>query len=296
MASAAITIAVLTSPIASPATAIASPATATASLTSPIASPATAITSPATATASLTSPIASPATATAPLALPISPVAYHKFLDHSPEIQLAIWRFCLPPPRIIQVHLASDRDVFFSSTAPPVALQICHDSRREALKVYSPCFQSLSPPWSTHFSKRSRPIYVDPSRDIIYVVGSPPVRKTLFLASGINDDMARMQLIAIGLSALIPGPKLFHDVRNFNMLKTLYVVVKEPNTKPIDFRTGAHQEFDELDKVSGDKLRVYLSKTWCFGRNVVDPPRRTEHDPSLRFVAVQLMIDTPTYK
>ncbi|KAH9203416.1 hypothetical protein DL95DRAFT_152462 [Leptodontidium sp. 2 PMI_412] len=49
--------------------------------------------------------------------------AYHKF---------AIWECSLPPPRIIQAHLRRDGSTFFGNTAPPVALHICANSRKEA--------------------------------------------------------------------------------------------------------------------------------------------------------------------
>ncbi|OAA53395.1 hypothetical protein ISF_08748 [Cordyceps fumosorosea ARSEF 2679] len=87
------------------------------------------------------------------------------------ELRLRIWKHSLPGTRIVPVHCGADELVVDSSvglvaaigcttTIPnPTNLNICTESRAEAIKSYRRCFGFVGQPGH---------IYFDPSRDVLY--------------------------------------------------------------------------------------------------------------------------------
>ncbi len=236
------------------------------------------------------------------------PVVYHKFPDHSPEIQNAIWKWSLPTPRIIQVHFHRDGTLFFSNASPPAALHVCFNSRKEALTAYTPCFET-GPAFSYSNSKGPRrPIYVDLSRDILYVIGNPvKPHYRLHMLSTIYEDAKKVQSVAVDLlddtvSDLYDKicPKLGTPV--LDGLTTLWIIVQRENYKfPLDFRTGAHLEFRELRAASVDRAVDSQAEgleeweAWNRSKAGGNSVCLSGTSPKVRFVEIKLVIHAPAY-
>jgi len=61
-------------------------------------------------------------------------------------------------------------DRFKSREKPPIALQICHESRALALKHYTPSFHSRTTPFSRASEVKQTALYFNPELDTIHVV------------------------------------------------------------------------------------------------------------------------------
>ena len=78
--------------------------------------------------------------------------------DLSPELQLKIWRSTSPAPRNVGIRIRIKEaglrgwQVGKNSPPPPVTLQICHESRLEALKYYSLSFRTPVYPPTVYFN------------------------------------------------------------------------------------------------------------------------------------------------
>lgn len=102
----------------------------------------------------------------------LKPATFTLFPELPSELRLKIWRFCVPGPRTVGVQYKMKRDYFDgkrkfnflgwrSSDPIPVILQICHESRSEALKSCRPAFGSF-------FHQPS--IYIDFEIDAVHFV------------------------------------------------------------------------------------------------------------------------------
>jgi len=91
---------------------------------------------------------------------------FHLFPALPPELRLKIWGYALSVPRNVTVlclegrfERGAPREVKFSSPdRPPALLHVCRESRCEALRIYTPAFQT---------GKGATPIYVAFSQDTI---------------------------------------------------------------------------------------------------------------------------------
>ena len=65
----------------------------------------------------------------------LAPPTFTLFTNLPTELQIKIWGFALPGPRIIQCH-HSKGSVSFNGARPPTALHVCQLSRKIALSVF----------------------------------------------------------------------------------------------------------------------------------------------------------------
>lgn len=94
---------------------------------------------------------------------------FHLFPKLPHELRLEIWRFALPPPRVVELRptgRAGKRRFWITDTSPPVLLRVCHEAREVALGSYSPVSA-----WN-----QTRPVltraYIAYSKDIVYLSDS----------------------------------------------------------------------------------------------------------------------------
>lgn len=87
------------------------------------------------------------------------PTAFSLFPLLAPEIRFKIWQYaCLD--RVVSVRYLPDSDCCLSPSKPPAVLQVCHESRSEALRIYTLSFGTLPKPAR---------IYVNTSQDTLYL-------------------------------------------------------------------------------------------------------------------------------
>ncbi len=86
-------------------------------------------------------------------------VTFHPFPSLPLELRLKIWQAACNISRTLTLTYSSDKDVFHCKTQPPTSFSVSHESRQQALRVYSLCFGTkTSPP----------KIYFNPYHDILY--------------------------------------------------------------------------------------------------------------------------------
>lgn len=103
----------------------------------------------------------------APLNLPVlerdqpGTKPFAQFATFPTELRLLIWQFASHLERIIEIQYINRSTGFKHSSSPrgPAILQVCHESRTEALKVYRKCFGTKKLPKS---------LYVNPSSDVLF--------------------------------------------------------------------------------------------------------------------------------
>ncbi|KAH8593512.1 hypothetical protein B0O99DRAFT_515620 [Bisporella sp. PMI_857] len=77
----------------------------------------------------------------------------------APEIRLKVWQYACPL-RTVSLRYIPEQDICLSPSKPPAVLQVCHESRTEALRTYTLSFGTQS----------SAPrIYFNPYRDVLYL-------------------------------------------------------------------------------------------------------------------------------
>ncbi|KUJ21169.1 uncharacterized protein LY89DRAFT_715435 [Mollisia scopiformis] len=96
-------------------------------------------------------------------------VEFTLFMNLPPELRLKIWFYALPRERLVEVILdkLEPLELFSSSavrspTPVPAILQVCSESRVEALKHYSLMF-------SSRWGVRPARVYFDPSIDVLFM-------------------------------------------------------------------------------------------------------------------------------
>ncbi|EAW10137.1 2EXR domain-containing protein [Aspergillus clavatus NRRL 1] len=145
---------------------------------------------------------------------------FHLFPLLPPELRLRIWSLLLSTPRNIPIacqrgiHPNSRRFArfFTTPTLPPPLLHVNHESRTEALRIYTAQFQ-------TAYSPRS--IYIAFDRDVLQL----PEDVLAYLGA---DELDRVQALTIEVSdASYFGHFYLDVVRRMRRLRRLELVLKE---------------------------------------------------------------------
>ena len=92
------------------------------------------------------------------LVVPSSPIAFPQFPKIPTELRLKVWSYCLPGERVVQFYHFDGH--IRSCQPPPVLLQVCGESRREALRTLKICFATRD---------RRGGAYFNPSLDIFHI-------------------------------------------------------------------------------------------------------------------------------
>lgn len=90
--------------------------------------------------------------------------SFHLFSALPVEIRLEIWQYTCCQPRVVEVYYDGALDQCITTTPQPVALRICSESRREALRLYQPLFGT-----TTHDAR----IYFHRDHDTLYLPRPP---------------------------------------------------------------------------------------------------------------------------
>jgi hypothetical protein len=150
-----------------------------------------------------------------------------------------IWQYTLPASHIIQFTVRDDNDgSFFSGSTPSVALHICSESRQEALSIYQPFFM---------FDREmeSRPIYFCPARDILYFAETNALRDEQFIHR--FPEVKEIQSVALDYNPYNYYFTRSFDLRPFQNLIELILVVRYPDEPVFDFRYCGSMTFFDLD-------------------------------------------------
>lgn len=125
------------------------------------------------------------------------------FADFPPEIRLIVWQFVCSAARVIEVEWIGRTAGFGLKTYPklPAVMGVCHESRKEALKLYKPYFRSKTVPRNS--------ILINPASDIIFFrrVGQSPIwhhnRSVNSLWRHDLGDVRRIAFVQCGSNSLL---------------------------------------------------------------------------------------------
>ena len=159
---------------------------------------------------------------------PILRSATRKGLPSLPaELRLMIWKATIVP-RLLHITVEkiklgkkvrpgqkqlakrkstpSDREIhthvrFRASEKCPITLHICHESRMEALKYYTPSFYSSTLPQHRASSQKQTAIYFNPELDVVHLPDDR-VRFTFHLR-GDDETRRRIKVLAVKGSATV---------------------------------------------------------------------------------------------
>lgn len=180
----------------------------------------------------------------------LSTQSFPRFLELSTEIRLKIWQHCLPGPRAVEVDYGEHSEFLYSKYPPPIALQICRESRAETLKHYELAFNSRP---------NAGCIYFDFARDILHFRYSDtfsifPPDEAL---RTIGHDLARVRFMSCclhdsGINAL--SMPYLPDLRGLKALEDITLLVPPGGQ-------------DGPDRIFVDPSTVSLSP-WCSFRAI----------------------------
>ncbi|KAG9248143.1 hypothetical protein BJ878DRAFT_83427 [Calycina marina] len=89
------------------------------------------------------------------------------FSQFAPEIRFDIWKYACAE-RTISLRYLLEKDICVTTTKPPGVLHACHESRMEALKVYSLFFGTHSMPARIYFNPRLDTLHLPRHRPMGY--------------------------------------------------------------------------------------------------------------------------------
>jgi len=169
---------------------------------------------------------------------------FPRFPELPTEIRLKIWKYCLPAPRALEVDYGECSDFLHCKYPPPIALQICRESRAEALKHYELAFDNRP--------NASR-IYFDFSRDGLHfkyvdIFSSFPPDE---VPRAIGHDLARVRFMSCRLPESCTSMPYLPELREFKALQEIILLV------PPGGRDGP-------DRIFVDPSTVTLSPTCSF--------------------------------
>jgi hypothetical protein len=154
---------------------------------------------------------------------------FPQFANLPGELQLKIWRFAIPEPRVITYssrpsvefyHPNIDKSIYKLTYTNPGILGACYDSRTEALKRYQPAFNI----------ELCHPVYIDFKRDI-FEFGDFPALEAFSIKnspfSGSKGEGDRILTLGTTLSEYLDEHRFTLICSNFASLKTL--LVRETN-------------------------------------------------------------------
>jgi hypothetical protein len=150
------------------------------------------------------------------------------------ELQIKIWHYTLPAPRIIQLH---NLNGFFSfhGARPPPALHTCQLSRKVTLSVFEPTF--------TH-NNELPPIYIDLAHDTLHLATIPTMCKRT--ASLYPDIKEKIQSLAVEISSQGDLEESAVDIalsHLSNLREIIFVVGHEERL--VELRCAEHVRFFE---------------------------------------------------
>jgi hypothetical protein len=148
-----------------------------------------------------------------------SALCFPRFPELPTEIRLKIWESCLPDPRALEVDYGDRSEFLRCKYPPPIALQICRESRAEALKHYELVFDSRP---------NARRIYFDFSRDGLHfqhinIFSFFPHDEALLRAIG--HDLARVRFMSCRLPESGMSMPSLPDLRDLNALQEISLLI-----------------------------------------------------------------------
>jgi len=154
-----------------------------------------------------------------------APISFPQFAKLPGELQLKIWKFAIPEPRVITYSSRPFTEIYPPNThksiykltyTNPGILGACYDSRTEALKRYQPAFTI----------ELGHPIYIDFTRDIFEfgdfaALQAFSIKNSPF--SGSKGEGDRILTLGITISKYLDEHRFTLICSNFAALKTLMV-------------------------------------------------------------------------
>jgi hypothetical protein len=160
---------------------------------------------------------------------------FHLFPNLPIELQIKIWQYALPGPRIIRTR-RHDRSFLFSR--PPALLHTCRTSREVARSICESAF-------TYDEVKTLAPIYINPAHDIIHLAEHPYL-STFLDAARSFPNITKIQSLAVCVSSNLDIARVLVAVLNSslsNLREIVLVIGYEPQM--FEVKCIQHVKFSE---------------------------------------------------
>jgi hypothetical protein len=153
------------------------------------------------------------------------------------ELQIKIWKYALPGPRIIQLHYLNGAFSFYGARHPPVLLT-CRTSREVALTVYKRAFPH-----------NDKSIYIDFAYDTLHLATSP--RMCQHAAGLFPDIKEKIQSLAVEISSEDDLEKSAIDIKlsRLSDLKEIIFVVGHTE-RLLEFKNAERVRFSKPEAMA----------------------------------------------
>ncbi|EHA47353.1 hypothetical protein MCOR07_007771 [Pyricularia oryzae] len=169
-------------------------------------------------------------------------MSFQLFTALPAELRLEVWRLSFQP-RAVEVRYQPETDECRTITHPPAVLQVCRESREEALRFYHKCFGTKS---------QEPLIYFNSSIDILYIPRHRPMGyddTSRDFAECILDTAEHVKMLAV--DHVLPDVKRPWETYNklclmlgLPNLKEAYMII---STESDDGESGAGMEIEIID-------------------------------------------------
>jgi hypothetical protein len=233
----------------------------------------------------------------------IKPVASFSYFPKLPaEIRLKIWKNALPGPRIIRMELKYGARVpvkagekrkpkiahFVGSRSRPVGLQVCRESRIEALKEYELAFPTKTSPAQTYINFAMDTMVLDKipsyfphttSTTLVHETTSNSKKKPVIL----HREFSKLRFIVIE-EQFLWNPRLLTS-NNFPSLVTINII---RYNKLGPYYVPAFHDLEECEGPEDSQSNPYLAQAvgkWLSGMQALAKNADVNRPPpGIRFV------------
>ncbi|KAK3312419.1 hypothetical protein B0H66DRAFT_398619 [Apodospora peruviana] len=167
------------------------------------------------------------------------------------ELRLEIWRQSCRS-RVVEVRYSAEQDRCLTTTKPPVLLQVCRESRYEALsRLYTKAFGTKTHPNGT--------IYFSPTLDILYIPRSGDMGygdTARDFGQYVLDTAEHVRALAIDhVKPEVRRPwetyNKFCLMRNFPLLRETFLIISLPPSRPPSSYSDRSAESEESYAAGG---------------------------------------------
>jgi 2EXR family len=183
---------------------------------------------------------------------------FHLFPNLHMELQIKIWQYALPGPRIIRTR-RQDRSFLFSR--PPALLHTCRTSRQVARSIYESDF-------TYDEVKTLAPIYVNPTHGIIHLAEHPSLSMFLDAARSF-PNITKIQSLAVCVSSSLDIAKVLVAVLKSslsNLREIVLVIGYKPQIFEVNVKFSEPEAKPSWKNMEADLANQFAIPEGCIVR------------------------------
>ncbi|KAH7417829.1 hypothetical protein BKA64DRAFT_180272 [Cadophora sp. MPI-SDFR-AT-0126] len=174
------------------------------------------------------------------------------------ELRIKIWQQACYP-RIVTLTYTTATSSFTSTTPPPTLLSVNHESRHEALRIYTLCFGTSSQPPRTYFNPFLDTLYLPRHQEMGYDETLREFRQLVHDPTCLLDQVRYVAIDHVNVDVKRPWESYNKAVflRSFKHLDEIALILNADGTGAGDISDATpneHQQLTGVQKASQGKL------------------------------------------